>query len=232
MSLMDYPNHQSESFIEYHASQSPQAIDTALQVKQKAFQAMNELDGWCETRKASILIDYVLTLKPKIIIEIGVYGGKSLIPMAFALQANGVGKAFGIDPWSNLESIQGMDEANKNWWYSLDHQLILNTLVAKINKFGLQSYIHLIRSTSKDAAPIYDIDMIHIDGNHSEEASFFDVTKWVPLVKSGGVIILDDVTWAINGKFSQSKSVEWLDKNCIKQAQFRDGSDWAIWIKP
>lgn len=230
MDAMDYKN-QPESHFEYVVNQRSAQTDQSTLVKQKAFQAMRELEGWCAESKAGILIDLILTHKPQTVVEIGVFGGKSLIPMGIALQANGSGKAFGIDPWSNIESVQGMDEANKKWWSSLDHQAILNGLIGKINKFGLQDQISLVRATSKDASPIYDIDVLHIDGNHSEETSYFDVTKWVPLVRQGGIIILDDVTWVVDGKPSQSKSVDWLNAHCVKQGQYTDGCDWAIWIK-
>lgn len=227
--VMDYPGNMPESHFEYVAQQDQHAI--AVLVKQQAFQAMRELEGWCAESKAAILIDLILASKPDIVVEIGVFGGKSLVPMAYALKNNGHGKAFGIDPWSSQESIQGMDEANKTWWHKLDHQAILNGLIAKINKFNLQNQITLIKATSKDAPAINDIDFLHIDGNHSEETSYFDVTKWVPLVKKGGIIVLDDVTWVINGKQSQSKSLKYLDEHCTKQGQYSDGCDWAIWIK-
>ena len=40
------------------------------------------------------------------------------------------------------------------------------------------------------------IDILHIDGNHSELASVRDVTTWLPRVKSGGYIWFDDTNWA------------------------------------
>ena len=79
----DYPTH-----MEYKIE------DTKLvAVKSTALQAMKELEGWCTDNKASILIDLILESKPTIIVEIGVFGGKSLVPMAFALKENNWGKA-------------------------------------------------------------------------------------------------------------------------------------------
>lgn len=229
MDAMDYNS--PESYFEYVAEVS-QSVNAA-EIKKRAFRAMDELDGWCDKQKAGILIDFVLAMKPDTIVEIGVYGGKSLVPMAIAQQATGKGIVYGIDPWDSLESIKGMDDINREWWQRLDHGAILRGLMMKIKQFGLQDQISLIKSTSKDAAPIYDIDILHIDGNHSEETSYVDVTKWVPLVKSGGIIVLDDVTWfnVQTGQTTQTKSVQWLNKHCIKQAQYHDICDWAIWIK-
>lgn len=230
MDLMDQHQQQFDSHYEYVANvyHDPGQV---VNIKQQAFHAMRQLEGWCAESKASILIDYVLNMQPDTIVEIGVFGGKSLVPMAIALRANGKGRAYGIDPWSPIESVQGMDEVNRNWWISLDHQRILNGLIEKISQFGLQDQISLIRATSEGAPIIYDIDILHIDGNHSEETSYFDITKWVPQVRQGGIVILDDITWMINGVSSQSKSVDWLNQHCVKLGQYHDGCDWGIWIK-
>lgn len=196
-------------------------------VKSQAYQAMTKLHGWCSNEKACFLMDLIFQTQPKKVVEIGVFGGKSLIPMAFALRANGSGMAFGIDPWSSEESIQGMEDVNKDWWGSIDHSAILKHLVAKISEFQLGHYITLICATSLNAEPIHDIDILHIDGNHSEETSFIDVTKWVPLVKSGGIIIFDDINWS-----TTSRAVQWLDDHCIKQTEVVGDNIWGVWIKP
>ena len=76
------------------------------------------------------------------------------------------------------------------------------------------------------------IDILHIDGNHSEQASYLDVTKWVPLVRSGGWIFFDDMTWFENGVFTTARAVEWLNANCYKLAECTDVCTWGVWIKP
>lgn len=202
-------------------------------VKQQAHMYMRQLEGWCSEQKASLLVELILKDRPEKIVEIGVFGGKSLIPMACALRANGQGKIYGIDPWDSQASIEGVqNDANKSWWGSLDHGKIKLGLITKIAQFGLDQQIELIQSTSADASPIYDIDILHIDGNHSEPTSYFDVTKWVPFVKQGGWIIFDDMSWSENGVNTTGHAVAWLNANCIKFAEFSDSCQWGIWIKP
>lgn len=196
------------------------------QVKYIAFSYMEQLEGWCTKNKASILIDLVFMTRPDTIVEIGVWGGKSLVPMAYSLKALRNGRIYGVDPWNSVESADGMEGVNYDWWRSVDHEKILQGLQIKITEFGLQEQIELIRSTSEEAPVIPNIDMLHIDGNHSEKASNLDVRKWVPLVRTGGIIIFDDVTWGTN-----ASAVQWLDENCIKLAEFHEDNDWAIWIK-
>ncbi len=202
-------------------------------VKQKAFELMNQLTGWCAYSKGALIMDLIIKHKPQTIVEIGVWGGKSLVPMAYVLRELGRGKVYGIDPWDKDESLQWVvDESNRKYWGWADHNAILYELLEKIERFELSDQIELIRATSEDAPLIYDIDMLHIDGNHSEETSFIDVTKWVPLVKSGGWIFFDDLHWYENGKYTTAKAVAWLNANCIKIAELTDQADWGIWVKP
>lgn len=195
--------------------------------KEKGIESLQHLHGWCTQYKASVLMDLISIKKPKIVVEIGVFGGSSLIPMAYALKENNKGKIYGIDPWSAQESAIGMTGENLEWWSSIDHLDILNGLKDKIQEYDLNAYIELIQATSESAPYISNIDMIHIDGNHSEQASMFDVQKWVPLVNKGGIIIFDDITWG-----TTTKAVEWLDAHCIRIADFHETNDWGMWIKP
>ncbi len=196
-------------------------------LKSIVLESMKELQGWCSVEKANILIDLILLTKAENVVEIGVWGGKSLIPMAYAVKANEKGTVYGIDPWSATASADGMDGANFDWWSQVDHEGIYQGLLASIEKFQLQDQIVLIRETSGEANVINDIDLIHIDGNHSDEASYLDVTKWVPQVKRGGIVVFDDVNWSTTGR-----AVSWLNENCIKIAELRGDNIWGIWIKP
>lgn len=224
MDMMHEANAHFPSHFEYFAALNHP--DRLERVRYQALTAMTTLEGWCSQYKAALLIDLVLMTAPEVIVEIGVWGGKSLIPMAYALRENGKGKIYGIDPWSSNESIKGMDGVNKDWWGSVNHQKILDGLIQKVNQYGLQDQVQLIRSTSLDAAPIEQIGILHIDGNHSEDCSYLDVIKWVPYVKRGGLILFDDVYWG-----TTTKAVEWLDANCIRFAEIGSDNIWGIWIK-
>jgi len=41
----------------------------------------------------------------------------------------------------------------------------------------------------------YEIDILHIDGNHEEESSCKDVELYLPRVKKGGYVWFDDANW-------------------------------------
>ncbi len=217
------------------ASHLEQNVDPSFIAKAKvqAIECMRQCDGWCSESKGAILVDIILRSRPHIILEIGVWGGKSLVPMASALKSLGQGVAYGIDPWDNMASIEETTEpANINFWAQVDHKGVKRTLEHRIDAFGLSPYIRLIETTSEHAEPIQNIDILHIDGNHSDKTSYFDTMKWVPLVRSGGWIIFDDMTWHESGKFTTARAVEWLNSNCIKVAEFTDSCQWGLWIKP
>ena len=207
--------------------------ELANTLKQEAFGLMRHLEGWCSDRKAGLLIDLILAKSPDVIVEIGVYGGKSLVPMAHALKANGKGVIYGIDPWSTTASLEDVvNDSNRAYWGWIDHEAIMRTLIQRIGQFQLHDQIKLIRKTSANADPIDGIDILHVDGNHSDSTSYLDVTKWVPMMKRGGWIIFDDMTWYENGTYTTARAVGWLDKNCIKVAEYTDDSVWGMWIKP
>lgn len=224
---MDYDHKQIQAYADERIEISTVDLMQKEQAKQEAFEVMDELDGWCTKTKASILIELIFISKAETVVEIGVWGGKSLIPMAFALKSLAKGKIYGVDPWCTDESAEGMTGAHKDWWSAVDHESIYQGLVTAIRKYKLGKHIELIRKSSEQADPIMNIDILHIDGNHSEKTSLYDVRKWVPLVKKGGFIIFDDTTWG-----TTDKAVAWLDKHCVRVANFREDNDWAIWVKP
>lgn len=228
---MEYTHtHQAPSQYEYTRDQRPGTIG----VKTNAFYMMDQIfDGWCTHKKMSVLIDIISACKPKTIVEIGVWGGKSLIPMAYVLKECNQGIIYGIDPWSNIASVEGMmHEGSKAFWNFVDHEDIMRKLEQYIHQFQLEKHVQLIRATSADAPSIPDIDILHIDGNHSEECSWLDVTKWVPLVRKGGWIILDDLNWTENGILTQQKSIDYLNQHCHKIAEINHVCLWGVWYKP
>ncbi len=67
--------------------------------------------------------------------------------------------------------------------------------------------------TSMDAAWVVSgpLDYFHLDGCHSEWSSTTDVVLWVPKVKSGGIVVLDDYNWP-----STQTAVRFVEKWCDK----------------
>ena len=159
---------------------------------------ITNLHGWCSIEKATAMAELVLETNPKLCVELGVYGGRSLIATGFALQeANADGVVWGIDPYTINAALEGnIGDANVEWWRKLDIHEICRHALSSITAFGLWNHIRLIIAKSEQSHTLFpSIDILHIDSNHSEEKSTQDVRLWAPLVKPGGYIWFDDADW-------------------------------------
>lgn len=154
------------------------------------------LDGWCDVEKAQALASIIIGLRPKVTVEIGVFGGRSLIPMGMAHSLVG-GYVLGIDPWAKGASLEGMDGANKEWWGAVDHEAIYQSFLRAANREIAQGYIQVARNTSDNAIESTPsvIDLLHVDGNHSAQA-VKDVDNYATRIRPGGILVMDDIEWA------------------------------------
>ena len=161
------------------------------------------LPGWCTPEKGKRMA--TLCRGASLCVEIGVFGGRGLTAMALALRDQGFGRADGIDPYTPDASLEGAnDPRNDDWWGHLDYAAIAQA--AQVAVDGLAPYALLVRTLSRDAVRAYvdgTIDVIHLDGNHSEECSTEDVTLWVPKVRPGGTWIFDDTDWPTTKRAQQ-----------------------------
>jgi hypothetical protein len=172
-------------------------------------EVMAPLQGWCWEEKAVALCDAIQAAPnsngPLTLVEIGVYGGKSLVPQALALQqrralTGAQGHIWGIDPWTTKAALEGFnDPANAAWWNALDIGRIYAGCATALANCGLMDCVSLLKANSQEVSGLFSwIDLLHIDGNHSETASRRDVALYLPMVRPGGVICLDDTNWATN----------------------------------
>jgi predicted O-methyltransferase YrrM len=157
----------------------------------------NACEGWCSWYKAMAMRKYITDRKLTKIVELGVWRGKSLLPMAATVKKRKEGLVIGIDPYSVSEAIQDYGEDLNERTKALDFEGAYQSVLKNIEKFELQDYCKLIRKTSTEAAAdISMIDLLHIDANHSESHVLNDVNLYLPKVIPGGIIWFDDSDWA------------------------------------
>lgn len=157
------------------------------------------LYGWATPEKACTMAAAVLAIRPNVTVEIGVFGGRSLLPMAMAHKETGQGVVWGIDPWLRSESVQGQVNAGDvNYWQTLDHEIVYHDFLANLAPLGIQNIVKVIRSSSNAIVPPPVIDLLHVDGNHGEQAAT-DAKRFSPSVRLGGLCFLDDLDWAGGG---------------------------------
>jgi len=187
-----------------------------LDLKESISKILDEVkDGWCWPEKANAMANLITEIRPSpnVIVEIGVFGGRSLLPQAEAVRRNGVGCIVGIDPWRLVPSIEGdIDQEQKDWWSKVDLQTVHQEFMEHLWRLGLDSHCIIIRNTGDQCAHLFNgesIDILHIDGNHTEEVSCRDVRTWLPKVRRLGYIWFDDTNWA-----STQKALALIEEHC------------------
>ena len=155
------------------------------------------LEGWCSPSKALLLYSLAREHKPTTVVEIGIYGGRSIVPLAAALRDNGHGQVYGIETWSGSAATSFRTNiANDFWWMNIDFTKIKGDFLQFVVAHGLQDTIRVVEAASDRCAGLFDrIDMLHIDGGHSTYGAAQDVVNYVSKVPSGGIIVYDDINW-------------------------------------
>lgn len=160
-------------------------------------EAESKLDGWCSRDKALLIASSVLRDRPRVCVEIGVYGGRSLVPCAAALRHIGAGIIYGIEAWSHDVAIENVtNKGNDEWWSNVDFARIKREFYRFVASTGLTTQVRVIEAPSGRAASLFDdIDFLHIDGSHSMVNAAEDVILYVRKVRRGGIVIFDDINW-------------------------------------
>jgi len=174
------------------------------------------LEGWCTPEKGCRIARAIIENGCGNFVEVGVFGGRSLIAAAYTFKYLGRGIAWGVDPWLNDAALEHVtDKELVEWWGQKDLEEVYTAFMTTVINERLTKYCRWIREKSEIAARMFEkesLDMIHIDGNHSEEMSTLDVQLWLPRVRPGGIICMDDTDaseWP-----SIQKAVGILNESC------------------
>lgn len=164
---------------------------------------------WCDVVKAQTLATLVLGLRPRLVCEVGVWTGGSMVPMMLALSAvqaiQGVEtvalgrtetprRGVAIDAWSAEASCAGQEGDNLVWWEAQSHERAKATFLSRLGDHDLESICDVVHQRSDDVDPPDPIDLLHLDGNHGEQA-VRDVERFASRVEVGGVLVMDDLPW-------------------------------------
>jgi predicted O-methyltransferase YrrM len=160
--------------------------------------------GGCDKERGGVIQKCVFETNAQRCIEIGVFRGSSLMYFAEALEDTG-GKVVGIDPYQldalknqvpNIQQHKLIYEVLFTEQKALDE--MHNDISNIIKNNNLEDTVKLIRDKSEDVYTLFEpesVDVLHIDGNHDYEYVSKDIILYLPLVKPGGYIIMDDVKW-------------------------------------
>ena len=183
-----------------------------------------QLSEWCPIQKAHTLAAIVLALRPVLTIEVGVWQGASLIPMALAHRAIGFGRIIAVDAWAARASIQGqVDPADVDWWSKVDHDKAHQKFITVLAEEGLSQFVEVVRSRSDEYTPPDGVNLLHLDGNHSDQA-VRDVQRFIPKMASGAIAVLDDYSWSGGGVKKACAALESM--GWIEMYRLGEGGVW------
>jgi len=161
---------------------------------------MQSINGWCSPEKAVLMMDLIKTKQLKRCLEIGVFGGKSLFPIAKALKYNKKGVVYAVDSWDSSLALQGMNlnSPEYGWWALIDfndlHEQTLNLLA----RHKLKGYCKILKKPAEEVLQLFkeaSFDFIHLDASHMEDIAFGHVTTYFEKLKTGGYFLLTDPNW-------------------------------------
>jgi Methyltransferase domain len=165
--------------------------------------------------------DLVATLKPRLLVELGVDRGESYFAFCQSVLENKIGtRCFGIDTWRGDEHAGGYDETTF-------------AQVSAHNRENYAAFSTLIRASFDDTLAKFEpgsIDVFHLDGLHTESAVRHDVDSWLPKIRPGGIVLLHDVGVRAKG-FGVWKVWEELQRES-RAWTFTDGPGLGVWQKP
>ena len=185
--------------------------------------------GFCWEEKAIKLAEVIWNLKPKWSVEIGVYGGKSFLPIGTVVsyldKNRGIYRALGVDVWEACAAADHYERTpHDNFWRN---QSLLDKVrneafyfVNNLETLSVQLYIGSSEQASK-CFQTHQIGFCHIDGNHSEYHVYKDISNWWSKIYIGGVIVLDDVGWIPDG------AVDWVSRRSTEICKL-DGSIFFV----
>jgi Methyltransferase domain len=138
-------------------------------------------------------------------LDIGIYRGRSFFPQALAHALFTRGKVYGIDPYSNAEAVQKIQQPEMqtlldDFAADTDFESIYCDVAAFLVEHQLEKNGIILRMRSDEAFKYFIkenvlFDLIHIDGNHESNQVMRDVEMSLELLLPNGYLIIDDISW-------------------------------------
>jgi hypothetical protein len=153
-----------------------------------------DLQGW--NSQHAYLSDTIASLRPSVIVEVGVWKGGSTVFMADAVKKLGLASVvIAVDTWLG---------SSEHWLTYFTELSILNGYPALYHKFlsnvvraGVADYVIPVPIDSLNAAQILSSlgvapEIIHLDGGHDYESVMADLRAWWPVLAPDGFLLGDD----------------------------------------
>jgi predicted O-methyltransferase YrrM len=170
----------------------------------EGFEPLSEaqMSGWSPTKE--FYADIVSQVKPRLIVEVGVWRGLSLIYLASSLkELTGGGAVIAVDTWLgapefwNRKFSSGAKDATRDLRWKHGYPQVYYEFLSNVVKNDLQDTVIPLPVPSRTAAQLLEekkisADIIHIDAAHEYDSVVEDINIWFPILAEGGVLLGDD----------------------------------------
>ncbi|MGZ4966021.1 MAG: class I SAM-dependent methyltransferase [Chthoniobacterales bacterium] len=165
--------------------------------------------------------DLIATLKPRLFVELGTDRGESYFAFCQSVAENETAtRCFAVDTWLGDEQAGGYDETTF-------------AEVSEHNQAHYEKFSTLLRSSFEEALSHFaaeSIDLLHLDGLHTEAAVRHDIEAWLPKLRPGGILLMHDVSVRTRD-FGVWKVWEELQMRG-RFYTFAHGTGLGVWQKP
>jgi len=158
--------------------------------------------GGASLLKTLLLAELIVAEELERVVEIGVYRGRLFLPLGRLMARLGRGEMVGIDPYSAEAAVQRDVELETidlvQWPSTIDWEAMYRAVSDGIGQWEMGESARLIRKRGEEAADLFAdaaIDLLHIDGNHDREAVTRDIKLYMPHLRDGGYLVMDDIAW-------------------------------------
>ncbi len=163
-------------------------------------------NSWFDTNAKIIWDKLIPTLKPKKILEIGSYEGRSLCYLMETLGKESDIEVHAIDTWGGGEDQVSKRLADEVKMSEVEKRFILNTQIAiEGAKHKIDLHVHKGHSKLELAKLLVSghqdyFDFIYVDGSHETTDTLYDAVLSFRLLKKGGTMIIDDYLWHVDSR--------------------------------
>lgn len=175
-------------------------------------------NSWCSQEKINLLMDLTILTCPAVCVEVGVFTGSSILPVAASMSYLNLGTIYAVDAWSNAKAILHLseDDPNRKWWSQVDMAAAYQMFRDLIEEWSLDRFcIDVCKSSSEAISEIPNqIDFLHLDGDYSETGALQDVGLYLPKVKSGGYILFSNLYFMVKREQPKIKAFCVLCETC------------------